>query len=160
MVAIEKVSCVLLLSWFLVICCTPAFHWNMCTVLRVSSFTSAKHYSICFWWVTPSTTEQEQIVLIYSWHWKKKEIILFSEELWSAFCLRQMQSEKVEHLCSRLQLPRMDLQSYRVGGCWQCSTWSLLSLLWQRTGPDHWRWWGGLAKSDRTRVRDKEDKQT
>lgn len=74
--------------------------------------------------------------------------ILFSgwtmKAQWSGFCLRQMQSEKVEHLCNRLQLPRLDLQSYQAGVYSRCNTWSLLSPLWQRTGLDHWRWWGGL----------------
>lgn len=62
------------------------------------------------------------------------------EALRSRFCVRQMQSEKVKHLCRRLQLPRMDLQSYQVEGCWRCNIWSPLSPLWQRTEPDHWRW--------------------
>ncbi len=70
------------------------------------------------------------------------------ELLWSGLSLRQMQSEKVRQLCSRLQLPKMDLQSYQVGVCWRCNTWSLLSPLWQRTGLDHWRWWGDLRHGD------------
>lgn len=79
------------------------------------------------------------------WHRLEREsknhfVFGVDEALRSRFCVRQMQSEKVKHLCRRLQLPRMDLQSYQVEGCWRCNIWSPLSPLWQRTEPDHWRW--------------------
>lgn len=148
----------------------------MCTALCVSSFISTKDYSSCFWWVTPSTTETEQIVpvtqlessaicatrLASNTSWKdkvKKSFCLLGageELLWSGLCSRQMQRlKRGSYLRGRLQLPKMDLRSYQVEGCWRYSTWSLLSLLWQHTELDHWRWWGGLNKWDSTGQRDR-----
>lgn len=148
-------------------------HYRQCSFFMCLLF----HFnSSCFWWVTPSTTEREHTVLTYSWHsWRTMPLVpivrlvtraerresknhfvfrVDRELLWSGFCLRQMQSEKVEHLCGRLQLPKMDLQSYQVGGCWRCNTWSPLSPLWQHTGPDHWRWLGDLSEREIGRGRE------
>ena len=113
------------------------------------------HYSSCFWWVTPSSTEEEQIVLAYSsWHsWRTMPLVpIANNTSWGGggknlFCFRAGRGA-VAIGVSLMQSEKMDLQSCRVGGCWRCSTWSLLSPLWQRTGLDHWRWWGDLKHGD------------
>ncbi len=98
-----------------------------------------------------NATRASRLARNTSWR-EEVKIILFSG--WTGSCCDQdsvwgrRNLKKVEHLCSRLQLPRMHLLSYQVGGCSRCNTWSLLSLLWQRTGLDHWRWWGGLRHRD------------
>lgn len=153
-------SAVGLLPLFII--CTPASAWNMCAC--VPSLISTKDYSSWFRWLTPSTTEMKQIVLVTqleseatcAGRWasstsrnrQSKNHSVLSGEGASARdrCGAKWQSD----LCSRLQLQAADLQSYQVGGCWRCSIWSLLALLWRRTALDHWRWWGGLGVWDST----------
>lgn len=158
------------LSWFLVICCFTGKCVHYC--LSPNSFQPSTTAAVFDESRHPPQSRNrsfshthhtvgEQYQLLCSYYWLKtqsKNHFVFRGVMIRFLFEADTIWKRSRHLCGRLQLPRMDLQSYRAGECWQCSTWSLLSLLWQRTGPDHWRWWGGLAESDKTRERDKEDK--